>query len=622
MELLSVITTGLNLVALAASLWLGLYLVTRSRKSTTAWLAAGTLWVLAAYFFQGALAANDPNNNPFGWMRALIVFIVAFWIHITFLLLPAPLRANWMRWGIIPLGYILAILIAASGIFTNYLFTAQRDNPLFTSTRGSGPAYYLILPLLVLGFGISLWNLWRARKAQPNENLRGQFDVLLAATVIESLAGALVAFGTAFSVRIPFVLPDALYFAGVFLFGYVVARYNATLEGRPIERDFVYTLLVVGSLTLFYCLVVLVLYLTGQVSFLSLALTVVGTVLANSLFDRLRVTLDRLFYQRQFQRLRSNLRGLAREAGTGQTLPERLQAILNATVRFMRIKRAFIAIRRGQEFVVQAAQDGVVLEQTFPHPTLEANEIVGLVLPARKNLQGMKLLVPLFADGAQTGALVLGERENATAYGDADLELLEDLGDQIAQVIHKVAAQEQNAQRLNELVEDFRERERALQLQVQAMVSEHPVLPDAAGGAEWDEEKLTPLVEDALRHISDYPYLGEQELARLCVVERAAREHGSAAPATFVERGKAVSQVVLAMLEELKPGGAPPKANQIAPREWHLYLVLHDSYVLEEPNREVMSKLYISEGTFNRTRRRALRALAKALAEFEASASL
>ena len=34
-----------------------------------------------------------------------------------------------------------------------------------------------------------------------------------------------------------------------------------------------------------------------------------------------------------------------------------------------------------------------------------------------------------------------------------------------------------------------------------------------------------------------------------------------------------------------------------------------------------MSRLYIGEGTFNRTRRRALRGVAKALAEMEESAS-
>lgn len=437
MPTFTAITSNINLVALAVSLWLGLYAITRSRKSVTAWLAAATLWVLAAFFFQNALALNIPNS-PFSWMRTLIVFIVPLWIHLTFLLLPHSLRANWMRWGIIPLGYVLAVILAALGIFSNLLLTAQNQEPLYTNTRASGPAYYLILPLLVLGFGISLWNLWRARQANTNPNMRGQFNALLAATGLAALSGAYVGFGTAYSVRLPFLLADIGYFAGVFLFGYTVARYNAMLEGRPIDRDFLYTLLVVGSLTFFYCLIVWALYVTNQVSFLSLALTVVGTVLANSMFDRLRLTLDRVFYQRQFQRLRSNLRGLAREVGAGQTLPERLNTILITMCRFLRIKHAFIAIKNGEQFSVKATYDAHALDQTFSYQTLAATEIIGLVLPARKNLQDMKLLIPLFADGQQIGAVVLGERENGTPYSDADLELLEDLGDQIARVIYGV----------------------------------------------------------------------------------------------------------------------------------------------------------------------------------------
>lgn len=629
---LAAISTNVNLIALAASLWLGLYAVTRSRKSLTAWLAAAILWVLAAFFFQGSLALNVPDS-PFGWMRALIVFIVPLWIHLTFLFLPgstarAPtgaggtggpitLRANWIKWGIIPLGYLLAVVIAGLGIFTDLLFSEQIGEPLYTNTRASGPAYYLILPLLVVGFGISLWNLWRARQATSNPNLRRQFNVLLAATAIEALAGALVASGTAFGLGIPFIIPDLLYFGGVFLFGFTVARYNATLEGRPIDRDFVYTLLVVGSLTLFYCLLVWGLYVTGQVSFLSLALTVVGTVLANTLFDRLRLTLDRVFYQRQFQRLRSNLRGLAREAGAGQTLNERLNTILNTLCRFMRIRAGFIAIQRGDHFVVEASHDAHPLAQTFPNQTLAANETIGLVLPARKNLQNMKLLIPLFAEGQQIGAVVLGERENDMAYDEGDLELLEDLGDQIAAVIHGVAAQDENASRLNDLVADFRARERALQLQVDQMLAERAV-PVQARGGEWDEEKLIPLVEDALRQLYDFPYLGEHALAQLRVVQAHVGQKRDGSPVTFLDRGKALSETLIEALNELRPDTPLPKGVQVPPREWHLYVVLHDSYVQGETNRDTMSKLYISEGTFNRTRRRALRAVAKSVAEMEA----
>jgi DNA-binding CsgD family transcriptional regulator len=48
---------------------------------------------------------------------------------------------------------------------------------------------------------------------------------------------------------------------------------------------------------------------------------------------------------------------------------------------------------------------------------------------------------------------------------------------------------------------------------------------------------------------------------------------------------------------------------------WYSYIVLHDAYVEGVPNREIMARLYISEGTFNRTRRIALRALARLLIE-------
>jgi hypothetical protein len=53
------------------------------------------------------------------------------------------------------------------------------------------------------------------------------------------------------------------------------------------------------------------------------------------------------------------------------------------------------------------------------------------------------------------------------------------------------------------------------------------------------------------------------------------------------------------------------------PLEWHAYRVLHDAYVGDKPNREIMSKLYISEGTFNRTRRAAIRSIARVLGEME-----
>ena len=56
------------------------------------------------------------------------------------------------------------------------------------------------------------------------------------------------------------------------------------------------------------------------------------------------------------------------------------------------------------------------------------------------------------------------------------------------------------------------------------------------------------------------------------------------------------------------------------PRQWYPYLILYNAYLENQPNSEIMMRLYISEGTFNRTRRAAIRSLARVLSEMEAAA--
>jgi hypothetical protein len=87
-----------------------------------------------------------------------------------------------------------------------------------------------------------------------------------------------------------------------------------------------------------------------------------------------------------------------------------------------------------------------------------------------------------------------------------------------------------------------------------------------------------------------------------------------------VRRGKAVSEILGEAVQKLRPAGKEPEAYTVPPRAWYQYITLYDAYVMGELNRDIMSKLYISEGTFNRTRRRAVRGVAKALEEMEREA--
>ena len=130
------------------------------------------------------------------------------------------------------------------------------------------------------------------------------------------------------------------------------------------------------------------------------------------------------------------------------------------------------------------------------------------------------------------------------------------------------------------------------------------------------EKEFVLRVEDALRRLPDYAYLGEQPLAQLQVVDWHLR--GSDAEfLTHLDRGKALSEVLVRALNKLKPDGPEPERHAVPAREWHQFTILHDAYVLGELNRDIMARLYVGEGTFNRTRRRALRGVAKALQEME-----
>ncbi len=639
---LRLVTTVINLLGMAAALWLGLYIVTRSLYSLLSWLAALTLWVLASFFLTNALLNNIPANLYTAWMHHLVVFVLPLMLHLTYLLLPDPLRFRQLtrlariNRVAIPVAYLVAAFLFVGGALPTTpsigLFPAIRGTNPEPGTIGlmspsTPPLFPLFVIYLVLVSALALYNLWRAREHMRRTTLAHPFTTIFLAVAIAGVGGIYVALGTMLHADLPTVPSDILLVTGVILVGVAVARYSALLEGRPLERDFIYSLTLTGSLTTLYTLVVLILYLSGQVSFVMLALTLVGTVAANALFDALRLTLDRLFYRRQFQQMRLNLRELAHEAGAAASVGERLQAILDSTCRMMRIQQAFIALAQENQFIVQATRGAIPTGQVLPADALGARESIGIVHANRKGLTGFKLLIPLCAGETQMGALVLGSQETRQNFSDADLDLLEDLGDQIAGLVYGIHQHEQNARELNAMVEHFREKERALELQVQQMLVaselQPAVVPLALEGADkqaWDEERLLPLVEDGLRHLHDSAFLGEHELAQLSVVnERIRARPGETV--TFIDRGKAVAAVLEEALEKLRPEGSPPARTEVAPREWHLYTILHASYVEDEPNREIMARLYISEGTFNRTRRRALRALAKAVGEMEEKAS-
>ena len=117
------------------------------------------------------------------------------------------------------------------------------------------------------------------------------------------------------------------------------------------------------------------------------------------------------------------------------------------------------------------------------------------------------------------------------------------------------------------------------------------------------DEDFIKIVEEGLRHLPDAITLGQSPLA-----EKLAANGGS-----HIERGKQLQQLLIDSIELLKP--AEKRPPEPLPRVWYNHAVLYDAYVEGVPNREIMARLYISEGTFHRTRRNAIRGLARMLVE-------
>jgi len=604
------LTSIVNFICLALSLWLGFYIVTRSPRSRISWLASATLWSLSGSFLNTLTYINiSPEQATLPWWWGWSAALAApFWFHLSVSFLPSRLARK--QRPLVILVYLLTLNFVAMEAYTPWVFAGATIKPLiYHSALRPGPLFPLFGLSLIAAPALSLRNLYLSWKQARSPTIRQQLTMLLWATSLALLGAAYANLSIWLGLDTLTLVNTLSLGIGMALLGYGVARYNALIEGRAIGQDFLYTFLAISLVTSFYLLATFISYIAYDVPFIAFIFVIMLATISHSLYDWVRTYLDRLFYRRQYRELRANLRAFAREAAPGHDLPGQLQAIIQALCQSLGTSKGFIALQEVEGFAIVAAHPTDLRGDGISAEALAADEITALSLPVRSpNLEGMALLVPMHYGGEQIGAVVLGPKAIGIGYTEDDIDLLDDLAGRVAGVVHSVHLQEKSVRQIDALVTEFRERERELRLSMQEVLeSESPILEGV------DEREVISLVKDALRRLYDYAYLGEHRLAQLLIVESHLDVREDAF-VTHLDRGKALQDVMTTALGKLKPPGPQPS---LPPREWHQYVILHNSYVLGERNRDIMGKLYIGEGTFNRARRRAIRGVARALEEME-----
>jgi hypothetical protein len=251
----------------------------------------------------------------------------------------------------------------------------------------------------------------------------------------------------------------------------------------------------------------------------------------------------------------------------------------------------FIAVRNGESFAVVASKESVEPGTQIPAEVVLCDDIVP---PKTNRLAGITWIAPAFEGQTQVAAIGIGKHRFKPDYSTGDLDLLAQVAEHIGLIVSLNNRNSGRAQQILQLVSEVQSKNTEMSTVADEMM--------ASLSANTDVE-LVKLVEDGLRHYSDYIALGQSPLADWAGINAA----------SHVERGKQLQMFLTECIDLLRPPGARPP--EPFPRVWYSYVVLHDAYVEGVPNREIMARLYISEGTFNRTRRNALRGLAKLMLE-------
>ena len=559
--MLETITHTVNIVAMSISLWMSFYLFARGYPNRTAMLVSLALMAVGAFFLDTYNQYFSLQNETANLRAALLVIAFACWHGAIYTLS----QTNPWKRRILPQIFIpmLAAGTVLMLVFGGIEIISDRDNILLTARLGWNLGGILYgFTLLIISAGI-LYAVLSDRRIRST----AQGKYIFTASLFLILALAYGVFALSTPAPMPRVIEDGLVFGGIFLLGLSVARHQSLVERRTIRQDFWVSLAGVFVITCLY----LGITIAADIPARLLGNIAAFVITTHALYDMGREAVERWNLRRE-KHLRRRTSPAARLED--EALRIHLEGELALLLEALNSSSGLIAAREDSQWVVLVSRESLRTGAILPDNIPAEEAVTRAPLPRAANLAWIAQAF----EGMEPVALVgVGDSQAKLKYSSGELELLEEVTEQIGTLISMSA------------------------LHKQAMQSAATRVVDRlSGNVDADYFKS---VEDALRHYPDTLYLGQSPLAGRITPPGLAQ----------IEQGKQLQRMLHEAVQSLRPEGERPP--EPLPREWYNYVILYDAYLKGVPNREVTARLYISEGTFHRARRQAIRGIAHWLME-------
>lgn len=538
------------------------------------------LLALSVFFYSAYNNVFDQMEGSAAVRAVLLVIGLGGWYSVTFQVMsePSQKRYRFFEWSVYALGVLSMTLLLQPNAFL-----PEKGNALFVAHMNPERWAYRVYGgyQVIVSFGIML-NLLVGDRVGLTP--RGKYFLATSIFPVISVVYGVIALGNPNPA--PRIVQDALAFCGVIVLGLSVARHQTLTERRTTLQDFpLTTLAVLGIAT-----TTILFALRGGLELENYATVTGFVVLAVGAYDLTREFLERLRMRKEGA-FRKQLRQLESESRDEEALKSRLQEGLELLCRALNAPGGFAAVRRGDEFLVLAGRSSVPVRSVLPASDVACED---LCHPQAELLSSIAWLAPSFEGKTQVAVVGIEKSRARMDYPAGSLELLGEVADQIGTIVSLSRLKPRLNGQLHELEPESQENLNELRSVTGKMFDSISSHPDA---------EFIKTVEEALRHLPDTITLGGSPLADIMGITSE----------THIERGKQLQQLLMDSIELLKP--AEKRPPEPLPRIWYNHAVLHDAYVEGVQNREIMARLYISEGTFNRTRRNAIRGLARVLME-------